>query len=326
MAGAGLRAGGDAVVSRSRVAATALGSKPIAAGARLVTPGRLRVLAYHDVEDALPFRAQMEHLVERYRPVSGGQVARAIGDARGLPPSSVWVTFDDAHPGVIERGLPVLADLGIPATLFVCPGVVDTDEPYWWQVLDSALERGEAVTVDGVEQRDRGVVTELKRRPDDERRRVVADMRERLGADSTSVRQVTSDQLHRWLDAGMEVGNHTWDHPCLDTCDEGQQERQVRMAHEWLCDLTGTPSRLFAYPNGNLAGVARRTLDALGYDIRALFDHRLASVSDGDVSRLRIDATAPLPRFAAICSGAHPLAFGSAQAARRLLRGRTTRR
>lgn len=43
----------------------------------------------------------------------------------------VAVTFDDALAGVHEHGLPVLAERGVPATVFVVTGVRGVDPPFW---------------------------------------------------------------------------------------------------------------------------------------------------------------------------------------------------
>ena len=41
-------------------------------------------------------------------------------------------------------------------------------------------------------------------------------------------------QLRAWVAAGYELGDHTWDHPCLDRADEREQHRQIMDAHTWL--------------------------------------------------------------------------------------------
>ena len=48
----------------------------------------------------------------------------------------------------------------------------------------------------------------------------------------------------------MDLGNHSWDHPCLEQCTEEDRRAQVMRAHEWLKDKIGTVPTLFSYPNG----------------------------------------------------------------------------
>ena len=82
------------------------------------------------------FRAQMTYLARSMRPVSMEDVVAAADGRKGLPDRAVLVTFDDGHRSVLERGLPVLTELGIPGVAFVIAGLLDTDEPFWWSEVD----------------------------------------------------------------------------------------------------------------------------------------------------------------------------------------------
>ena len=299
-----------------------LGTSVVARTARLLTTGRLRVLAYHGVPDPHSFRLQMEHVARCYSPVGGAQVIAATEGRHSLREHSVWVTFDDGRPDVVENAEPILSRLGVPATLFVVAGLIDTDEPFWWSVVERAQADG-IVT-------DPTAVSALKRRPDAERREQVAALaREIADRRGLALRtpQLTSDELSHWVAAGFEVGNHSWDHPCLDQSSPDQQVAQVREAHHRLTTLVGDEPRLFAYPNGNWSAPVDGELKRLNYSVALLFDHRLATPSGNplQMSRLRIDSTASVARFRAIVSGAHPCVFAAQSAARRAARRLATR-
>lgn len=106
--------------------------------------GGLTVLAYHLVGagtgspvdlPAESFRRQLDELVERARPVelSAGVAELAAGRepdgaAAGARPM-VAVTFDDAYRNFITHAWPLLAERGIPATLFVPVGFLEGDSP-----------------------------------------------------------------------------------------------------------------------------------------------------------------------------------------------------
>ena len=161
------------------------------------------------------------------------------------------------------------------------------------------------------------VLRALKAADDDERRRVVALLARRLevAARPAARAQVTSDDLRRWVAAGNEVGNHSWDHPCLDRCPPAEQRRQIERAHDWLTAALGRAPDVFAWPNGNPAEPALAALRELGYRLVLTADHRVCSRRPDPMalSRLRIDSDADLTRFDAIVSGAHPLVFGVAR-------------
>ena len=265
---------------------------------------RLRILAYHEVPDRDAFAEHMAWVRSVMTPMPLGSALDHLRHGQ-LPAGSVVVTFDDGHPTLVENALPILNRLGIPATAFVCPGLVDTPEPYWWQVVDRAGTLGLS------EVGDRSwTVAQLKTIADSMRRDVVAEIRanveDHLGAFSGKW-QLTSLELELWAASGHSIGNHTWDHPILDRCDHESQLQQVVKAHHWLVERFGE-STFFAYPNGNVSASAKEQLASLGYNCALLFDHRIARPGDQlALSRIRVNATDPLPEFQAKASGLHPV-------------------
>lgn len=263
---------------------------------------KLRILAYHDVPDSELFGLQMSHLAEHYRVVPGPLSTTGTGEG-----PSVWVTFDDGDPTLVDNAMEVLSDHGFSATAFICPGVIGTREPYWWQVVHGAAEAG--LSVDGREVSPHEV-TQLKQVPDPQRRHRVSEIRQEMslaGEEGLVRRQLTEKDLKTWADAGHSLGNHSWDHPILDQCDSEEQRRQLDLSHQWFLDHGYEAPCWFAYPNGNWSRVAEDRLTELGYESALLFDHRLASMSDDlNLSRIRVNATDSLDEFASKVSGIHP--------------------
>lgn len=264
---------------------------------------RLRVLAYHGIEDEARFREQMGYLVEHFQIVSTQDVL-AFLDGEILPSRAVWLTFDDGDPTVVDVGIPILDEIGADAALFVCPGLVDSVAPFWWQLVAAAHEVG-------LLERDLSqIMHDLKTSPDDIRRseiRRLAELLERVGW-RLEVAQLTRHQLLEWKESGRAIGNHTWDHPLLDQTPPDEQIRQIQKAHEWFRCTIGESPTLFAYPNGNWTVLAENALTRLGYRVGALFDHRLA-VGDTHLrlSRIRVNSDDSIRSFAARVSGVHPM-------------------
>lgn len=289
----------------------ALGAPPVAGAADRRWSRRLRIVAYHRIDDVDAFTRQVALLRRRYVPVGEDRVRAALDGGEPLPERAVWVTFDDGDRTVVERGLPVLADAGVPATLYVCPGLVASGQPPWWELV---LAAGRGAEVNGEHLTGPALVSVLKHRPDLERRSVVAEMTDAGIASVDPLRRpLTDSMIGRWLDAGFAIGNHTWDHPCLDRCDPEEQRRQVEAAHRWLLDLGIADPPTFAYPNGYHTDATETVLTSLGYDIALLFDHGLADTSASPLrlSRLRLDADAPARRARAVISGAHSRVLAS---------------
>lgn len=138
-AGAGAAAGGDAV---SALATSGLPRRLVRAVQRLAPPARgpgATVLAYHlvgggtgspvDLPEDL-FRRQVEELAGLAEVVSLGEAVRRLtmADAGAQRPLAV-LTFDDAYANFLDCAWPVLAELGLPATLFVPVGFLDGTHP-----------------------------------------------------------------------------------------------------------------------------------------------------------------------------------------------------
>ena len=113
-------------------------------------PRDVLVLCYHAVSEAWAseysvtpanLERQITGLLRRgYRPTTFHQAVSAPPASRTLA-----VTFDDALSSVPRRALPLLAELGVPATVFACTGVVGSPDPVpfappGWRNGDHALD------------------------------------------------------------------------------------------------------------------------------------------------------------------------------------------
>lgn len=71
------------------------------------------------------FRAQVGYLRRRgYRSLSLAELAQACRRGVSLPRRAVVITFDDAYASVRDLALPILAQAGFTATVFVVPQAV----------------------------------------------------------------------------------------------------------------------------------------------------------------------------------------------------------
>lgn len=281
-----------------------LGSRPVSALFAAATRRRARAVAYHTVDDAAAFAAQLDLFAAMgLTTVTAGQVADALHGGRPLPRRALWITFDDGDASVARVALPLLRERGMVATAFLCGAWVGTTEAPWWQVVEASAAPSDLVATR----------LALKAAPDADRRARVAAMADGLAAAGTPAvgHQWSTDDVTSWLAAGNDIGNHSWDHPCLDRCDDTEQRRQVRLAHEQLSELTGAPLDVFAWPNGDPASAALDEATALGYRLVAECDHRLIRPAAGPlaVSRLKLDADVGLARTRAVISGGHSTVF-----------------
>jgi peptidoglycan/xylan/chitin deacetylase (PgdA/CDA1 family) len=102
-------------------------------------PG-VRILFYHRISDdpdelavgRRAFREQMDYLASAsYRVVDVLQAVDLLASGE-LPPRTIGLSFDDGYLDVAEEALPLLADRGFRATVFVAPAVVDGWARFTW--------------------------------------------------------------------------------------------------------------------------------------------------------------------------------------------------
>lgn len=224
-----------------------LASTIVSAGARPLVRratrggGRAGVILYHDPAPAV-LEQHLRALSRRHPFVPYSVVVEALlsGDWDTVPPGALAVTFDDAHRRNIELA-PVLAAYGVRPTIFVCSGILGTEQPFWW-------------TLPGID------VAALKRVPNRDRVAAVAE-----GLASTRRRGALSlDELER-LRPLIEIGSHTVTHPILPMCDEAEAEHEIVESRSALEQLLGQPCLDFAFPNGDYGAREIAILRRAGY-------------------------------------------------------------
>jgi peptidoglycan/xylan/chitin deacetylase (PgdA/CDA1 family) len=268
---------------------------------------RPAVLAFHGVDDPEGFAGLMDRVRRDLHPISPDELHQAMNGRRSLPERSVLVTFDDGHRSVLDDGLPILAERGIPAVAFVVAGLLSTDRDFWWSsVMDLVAAGGSVPGNEGMTGPD--LIRHLKRVANQARIEAIADLERSAGRPPAKRPQLTKDDLSALQRGGIEIGNHTWSHPCLNRCDESTIESEIVDAHRSLAQTLGAPPKWFAYPNGDWDERAEAVLTRLGYQLAFLFDHRMADLAGSPlrVSRLRVNSDTSTDRFAIISSGLHP--------------------
>jgi peptidoglycan/xylan/chitin deacetylase (PgdA/CDA1 family) len=193
------------------------------------------VLCYHAVSALWPsalavspelLRWQLERLLARgYQGTTFAEVAR--GEA---PRKAVAVTFDDGYRSNLTQGLPVLKELGIPATVFVPTAHMGTETPMSWPGIDNWI----------------GTEHEHELMP------------------------LSWEELRQLQGHGWEVASHTVSHPHLPAIDDEALARELGDSKRACERELGTTCATLAYPYGDHDDrVADAARDA-GYEAAAM--------------------------------------------------------
>lgn len=176
---------------------------------------------------------------------------------RARPPRTrVVITFDDAYAGAMTAGLEEVAKRGLPATVFVPPGLLGS-AGFWWDRLASA-------TGGLLDSRVRAhALTALEGKTD----RVLEWARaEGLGVRDMPeyARPVTADALlSTRLPVGVALAAHTWSHPNLVTLVADEMVEELEHSRAWLSQNAERFSDWLAYPYGAHDAAAVETAERL---------------------------------------------------------------
>ncbi|MEJ0084615.1 MAG: polysaccharide deacetylase family protein [Pseudomonadota bacterium] len=240
------------------------------------------------------FDGQMRALREFANPVSLDTIADAVTHHRTLPERAVAVTFDDGFRDTFEVAFPVLERHGIPATVFVSTDLVESGEPFWFEITAHLMLRvapravvfdecPEGLPAAGDPAARRAAIATLHRIlktcANTRRRVLVEEWRARfaslLDADAVELsRPVTKQQILAMSHAGVAFGSHTVSHPNLALASDDVIERELSGSKSYLEDLLARPVRALAYPFGTPDTYDARVLKsarACGYELAVSF-------------------------------------------------------
>ena len=111
---------------------------------RITTPGPQAGPFYDRVISATPesFRAQLLYLTKQYHFIGLDQVLGMEferSDCSREP--AMLVTFDDGYRDNFEAALPILRELGVPATFFIPTGILNSPRLPWWDHVAYAVKQ-----------------------------------------------------------------------------------------------------------------------------------------------------------------------------------------
>ena len=242
----------------------ALGSGLSPRLARRLPVGRIMML--HGIGDAdLPARdliRNLNWLKRNFQICSLNALIDCLD--RGTPiKHAVALTFDDGLCNHFDVAYPILRELGVPATFFVCPDLMDRNAWLWNHeararlrtMSDSVLaEFAKLCGAPRTEPED--IVTWMKDLKLPERRRIETELRQATpyfapsAADHQRFDPISIEQLRQMDDRLVTVGSHTMSHPILPSLDDKTLDIELAESRAWLERRLDRSVDLFCYPNG----------------------------------------------------------------------------
>ena len=209
-----------------------------------------RILMYHGTprRDAAALERQLRLVRLAFPVVPLDKLAdRGNGRAR------VALTFDDGLRNNVEVAYPILQKLGLTATFFVCPGLIERGQWLWnHEARQRLLSMGKPASE--VE----AAIERMKTLKIAERRRVEEEIRAATPGFAPTAEQREEFDLASWQELqGLDpktvtIGSHTMTHPILTSLDDEETEAETRDSRFALEQRLDREVSIFCYPNGDL--------------------------------------------------------------------------
>jgi peptidoglycan/xylan/chitin deacetylase (PgdA/CDA1 family) len=235
---------------------------------------RVPILTLHRVNDdndpfmpSLPtaiFARQMAHIARHYRVLTVEDLVVRLQERR-VPRNALAITFDDGYRDNLTHAAPILRRLGLPVTIFLVSGHIDTPRPLWSDRLAMAfkgatvrtaeLTDGRVLTLDTVAERLAALkasFAHLRTLPDEKRtatvERLVTALRPNLERPKRLM--LSWDEVGALRDLGFSIGAHTVSHPIVSKLSPARAWEEIRGSKVAIEKAIDEPVRAFAYPNG----------------------------------------------------------------------------
>ena len=225
----------------------------------LVTSTNL-VMTFHGMPSGAWFRCALETIGRWYRFVDIEEVSDCFAGRRPFN-NGCLVTFDDGERSFVGQALPVLEAMGVPAVLFVSPGVLGGGANYWFQDLrtlrarvgDDVIRQAAATRIGAPAEQCAGAGTPalLKSLRLAEIRGLLDNLAAQNGVQFDQRWNLTLDEIAT-LDRHplVTIGAHSMHHPILANEADDAVEEEIAGSVNALQALLSRPVDIFAYPNG----------------------------------------------------------------------------
>src|SRR5581483_4319177 len=263
---------------KARIKQSLVSSGMLKWAARLRTQG-VAILMYHSVLDneeeqrlvlggiahsPAVFRQQIEAIARHYDPISLDDLLSFVREGKSVPTRAVVVTFDDGYADNLEVAVPILNQVGVPATFYITVDCVETARLPWPSRLrypfftskERAWRQGDsrAFPLDGEASRNQAYLQacdECAKLTGAAQNEFLERIERELNAAipiSTETKMLTWDQARALRKKGHIVGSHTMTHPNMAYVSLEDARRELLQSKQKLDAQMGEPVTHFSYP------------------------------------------------------------------------------
>ncbi len=224
-----------------------------------------RILMYHGVaqQGAQALGQQLRYLARHFKVVSLDSMLDGIMNGSLPLAHEIVLTFDDGLRNNLTVVYPILRELQLPATMFVCPALVESGEWLWNHEMRCRLQTLRAREL--AELRTKllapgntvaAIIEWMKTLQLQQRRTAEAIIRQATAGFQPTEAQREAFDIMNWNDLRsldrdlITVGSHTLSHPILTKLSRQEIESEILESRRCLEQRLDRKVDLFCYPNG----------------------------------------------------------------------------
>jgi peptidoglycan/xylan/chitin deacetylase (PgdA/CDA1 family) len=227
----------------------------------------MRIIQFHGVGGAdYPaevFQAQLKYLRKHLSIIPLESIVEKVANENSPGCNDIALTFDDGLRNHYTIVYPILKRLDVPATFFVCPGLIESRQWLWNHEARERLrllaceERaalGRELRAPGSDVEEmvawmKTLASSPRRSAEEAIRRLTPDFKP-TEKDQEQYGMMTWEELSVMDPALVSIGSHTITHPILTTLSPMDLSYEVRESRGWLEERLQRPVKHFCYPNG----------------------------------------------------------------------------
>ncbi|MGD9160754.1 MAG: polysaccharide deacetylase family protein [Desulfobacteraceae bacterium] len=262
------------------------------------------------------FEKQIKFLSRHYRILSLEEFHGYHSSRKPLPPKSAVITFDDGWKDNYVNAFPILKKYGVPATIFLSTGFIETGDVFWQEKLRFLLteflklplnERDAFIKnfnnipdnlKDCMAHGNKSVIMDtpetLMDMDEEGLNTFINDLEEFLRFPEFPMKDngfMTWENAREMMNAKIDFGSHTVSHKIMTQISSKEILEELSISKSKIEKELNMQVMAFAYPNGNYNNMIMEKVKKTGYHYAVSVDEGLNSVNTDPfcMKRLHID-------------------------------------